>query len=549
MKWSSAAALSASVIGLAVASPMKQPLRKLHSREVPQEHSHDFVLTITKEFLDMDNPKGIADPVFGLLGNAAAAEGAGTVTNLDCLKQETADQAFTNAKAASDLRGMAGALLFQAIERNTGKVGLASVLCNEKAVNPEVAALASHQDPASPGAAETNKKITLELARQLAGIGADPNLALLSGTFAPGDLNDNTGAGLTCDTLEPDLGCIFSQKLLVLDATTDEIAAAVANVQPTFAGGKGGITAADIVDLSQFSVAGGGAASPGGGNATEPTETPATPIASAPAAIATSCAAVPPPVCSAITTTVAADAMSSLMASMTSATVGQVTESPVAPGSGSANLQPFTGALGGPPPPVESSVGDRPFSTNGATFTGLSAALGRSCDVQHNKCANAANAGQLAGGAAQCETQLSQCRAASASQNTKRQAALDFGSCSDPSIIFSDGLDGRKEPSFAPSNSNDFNHGSALGNKVITSFICGQLKDKCKAGQDAVAACESGAAAAAAASGQAAADAFNAALGVGGGTATSPDTGVVTEAPTQTAAPVASVVMTITQCV
>lgn len=194
MRLASIAAFNA-LLGLAFASPMNdrrharyKRMGHLQKREVPQEHSHDFVLTITREFLNLDNPKGIVDVVFGLLGNAAAAAGAGDVTNLDCLKQETADQAFTNAKAAKDLRGMAGALLFQAIERNTGGVGVASVLCTEKAVNPEIAALTQHQDPASDNAGALNKAITLELAKQLAGIGADTNLALLSGTFAAGDV-------------------------------------------------------------------------------------------------------------------------------------------------------------------------------------------------------------------------------------------------------------------------------------------------------------------------------------------------------------------------
>jgi hypothetical protein len=149
--------------------------------------------------LDLDNPKEIADPVFGLLGDAAAADGAGKVTNLSCLKQETADQAFTNAKAIGDLRGMAGSLLFQAIERNTAGVGVASKLCTDKAVNPEIAALTQHQDAASEGAGAINKAITLELAKQLAGIGADPNLALLSGTFAPGDVS--TSASQTFPSL------------------------------------------------------------------------------------------------------------------------------------------------------------------------------------------------------------------------------------------------------------------------------------------------------------------------------------------------------------
>lgn len=191
--------VSASLLGLATASPLlgsthgHRPIHRranhIQKRQVPQEHSHDFVLTITNEFLALNNPKGIVDAVFGLLGNAAAADGAGDVTNLDCLKQETADQAFTNAKAAGDLRGMAGALLFQAIERNTGSVGLASVLCTDPAVNPEIAALTQHQDAASDNAGALNKAITLELAKQLAAIGADPKLALLSGTFAPGDVS------------------------------------------------------------------------------------------------------------------------------------------------------------------------------------------------------------------------------------------------------------------------------------------------------------------------------------------------------------------------
>lgn len=73
-------------------------------------------------------------------------------------------------------------------ERNTGAVGLASALCAETAVNPEINTLQQHQDPASEGAAALNKQITLDLAVQLASIGADPQLALLSGTFAPGEV-------------------------------------------------------------------------------------------------------------------------------------------------------------------------------------------------------------------------------------------------------------------------------------------------------------------------------------------------------------------------
>lgn len=44
--------------------------RRAHRREVPQEHSHEKFLTLTGAALNLDNPDEIADPVFGLLGNA-----------------------------------------------------------------------------------------------------------------------------------------------------------------------------------------------------------------------------------------------------------------------------------------------------------------------------------------------------------------------------------------------------------------------------------------------------------------------------------------------
>ena len=173
-------------VGLSSASPFAH---QSHKREVPQEHSHNKFLDLVRTSLNLNNPQGIRDPVFGLLGNAAAAGGAGKVTNLDCLQQETADQAFTNAKKIGDVGGMAGALVYRALERNTGKVGLASVLCTITAANPEIAAVSQHQDPASANAASINKGIAIALAKQLAGIGADPLLALESGTFAPGSVS------------------------------------------------------------------------------------------------------------------------------------------------------------------------------------------------------------------------------------------------------------------------------------------------------------------------------------------------------------------------
>lgn len=116
----------------------------------------------------------------------------GKITDTDCLHQATADQAFTNAKAAGDVDAMTDALVFAALERNTGSVGLESVLCTAiTAVNPEIAALSQHQDPAADGAAAKNKAITLELAKQIASIGGDPTIALQSGTFAPGTVSSS----------------------------------------------------------------------------------------------------------------------------------------------------------------------------------------------------------------------------------------------------------------------------------------------------------------------------------------------------------------------
>lgn len=222
------AIIFAAALSVASARPTRHHLFR---REVPQEHSHEQFLRTVNTNLKIDNPDNIQDAVFGLLGNAAASAGQGNIADTDCLQQATADRAFTNAKAAGDVDGMTAALVYRAIERNTGSVGLASVACTAiQAVNPEIAALTQHQDPASDNAAATNKNITLELAKQIASIGGDPQVALKSGTFKPGQIGDTTGAGNSCDDANDAEGCIFSQNLLVEDATAAEIDAAVAGV-------------------------------------------------------------------------------------------------------------------------------------------------------------------------------------------------------------------------------------------------------------------------------------------------------------------------------
>ncbi|KAF9815272.1 hypothetical protein IEO21_04635 [Rhodonia placenta] len=371
--------LSNHVLALALAcSVLALPIIK---REVPQEHSHNIVLASVRPMLALDNPNNIQDPVFGLLGNAAAAAGAGSITDLDCLQQATADQAFTNAKAAGNVTGMTYALIYRAIERNTAAVGQASVICNETATNPEIAAITQHQDPASANAATTNKNIVLALAKQIASVGGDPQLALTSGTFAPGTIGDPTAAGNTCDVADDEPGCIFSQNLLVDDATAAEISAAVAGVAATSAAASAASTAAAS----------------------------ATTAADDSTATCASIATVTVTVTDAATATAATDVVSATAAATTTAAAAAATSA-----ASGANLQTFTGALGGVAAPAV-TAGGRGFEVAGETgdsFLNVAAALGRSCDVQHNQCADAANSGGQSFTVGDCDTQDTQCKAA-----------------------------------------------------------------------------------------------------------------------------------------
>ncbi|KAH8824865.1 hypothetical protein DL96DRAFT_147912 [Flagelloscypha sp. PMI_526] len=79
--------------------------------------------------------------------------------------------------------------------------------------------------------------------------------------------------------------------------------------------------------------------------------------------------------------------------------------------SSSDNLQTFTGALGDIKPPAVNR-GGKGFVVEGSDdFLNVAAALGRSCDIQHNKCANLANSG---GGfsVGDCDQQNNECHAA-----------------------------------------------------------------------------------------------------------------------------------------
>jgi len=353
-------------------------------REVPQEHSHEAILILMRDAIATgSNPQNLGDPVFGLLGDAAAAGGLGQTTDPECLQQNLADLAFTNAKAAGNVTLMTAALIYRALERNTGSVGLQSNACTSTtAANPEVAAISQHQDPASSGAAATNKAIVLTLAQQIASIGGNPQDALQSGTFAPGTIGDPTAKGNTCDNIV-DAGCIVADNLLVEDATADEINAAVG---------------------SSGSAAAGSSTSGSGSGSNDAAANSATAAAQATDSSSSTCAAP-------VTVTVTAGSVATPSAvSGTSAAASAATTTSAASGQ---NLQTFTGNLGGSLPPAV-TTGGKGFVVDGDNdggFINLSAALQRSCSIQHNACADAANSG---GGfsVSQCDQQDTECTAA-----------------------------------------------------------------------------------------------------------------------------------------
>lgn len=368
---------------------------------------------------------------------------------------------------------MTAALIYHALEHNTGKVGLASVACTSiKAVNLEIAAIQQHQDPASSGAVATNKAIVLELAKQIASVGSDPQDALKSGTFAPGNPDDNTGAGNTCDTE----GCIFTQDLLIEDASADEINAAIAGIAAATSAAAANSTASAC---------------------------PASAVSNDTAA-ATPAAAV----------------------GASNLDLGSCSDSTIVFDAG------FDGRKEDSFEPADTAT-----STHGSALNikviadficGQLSSKCKASDAAISACTAASTAAETASSQAAAEafnsglgfsaaTKPKACTPVPVSirqSRRVRRAALDFGSCSNPAIVFSAGFDGRKEDSFEPADTATFTHGSALNIKVITSFIISQLQAGCKASTGAISAAESAATVANALMGQAAADAWNSALGV-----------------------------------
>ncbi|KAG8763526.1 hypothetical protein FRC11_002039 [Ceratobasidium sp. 423] len=393
------------------------PIRRaLRIREVPQEHSHESILRAANTALKLNNPDNIQDAVFGLLGNAAASAGAGKITDPDCLQTATADRAFTNAKAAGDIAGMTAALQYRALERNTAKVGLESVQCTSfTPVNPEIAAITQHQDPAAQGAAAKNKAIVLELAKQIASIGGDPQAALQTGTFKPGDVNDATAKGNSCDDANDAQGCIISQNLIVFDATADEITAAVgdANTGTDCTAVPVTITVTASSDPKPTSTS-----TP----AVTPTSTP-TPTAADPPAATTTPANQSSSVAAATTTSSSTPAATTTAPSNSGGNSGGSNDNNTGNNGGSTdgNLQTFSETLGNVAAPKVTASGNQFLVEGNSSFNNLKNALVRSCDVQNNQCANASNAaGQSKTfSVADCNAQQAKCIAQANSTASK----------------------------------------------------------------------------------------------------------------------------------
>jgi len=98
-----------------------------------------------------------------------------------------------------------------------------------------------------------------------------------------------------------------------------------------------------------------------------------------------------------------------------------------------ANLQVFTGALGGAAADPITSTGDatKPFAVAGDTFSDFQTAAIRSCNNQHNACAQVANnSGDKSLTVGQCDTQQTACVAAQSGSNSTAAAVVAATSAS-----------------------------------------------------------------------------------------------------------------------
>jgi hypothetical protein len=90
----------------------------------------------------------------------------------------------------------------------------------------------------------------------------------------------------------------------------------------------------------------------------------------------------------------------------------------------------------------------------------------------------------------------------------------NFGTCSNPAIVYGYALDGESQYSFEPADQSQFPRGASPDIASIESFICRRLRDKCDASDEAQRACNDAFNAYSGLAGQNAADVWNIALGL-----------------------------------
>jgi hypothetical protein len=86
---------------------------------------------------------------------------------------------------------------------------------------------------------------------------------------------------------------------------------------------------------------------------------------------------------------------------------------------------------------------------------------------------------------------------------------LDYGTCTDPTIVWEYGLDGRNEYSYTTHNQADFPFGSSPSIDAPAGLICNRLRSPCNAPQETLDRCAEAQRAVANLTGQEAADVWN----------------------------------------
>ena len=224
----------------------------------------------------------------------------------------------------------------------------------------------------------------------------------MSGTFAPGEIGDPTAKGNSCDDANDQLGCIFTQNLLVDDATTDEINAAVSGISAsaTATSDAAATTAAADATGTCGTV----------GASTSPTFHVWYPDLRCSHRdrnrIRGSCNYQRRRRISHVRR------VSPFPSPLRTPSDFPLSATATASAASGTNLQTFTGALGGISAPAVTAGGRGFVVENNDSFLNLAAALGRSCDVQHNQCANLSNEGGQSFTVGDCDTQDTECRAA-----------------------------------------------------------------------------------------------------------------------------------------